>query len=246
MKQTNNQISKWPKKKIPLSLESQKIADDWMKYFHEIHKDKFSSIIKFSHEYVVKNSPQDFITTLEIGAGLGEHLNYEKLTENQHNNYVALELRENMAEVIKSRFPAVKTCIADCQQHIPYPDGYFDRIIATHVLEHLPNLPASLDEILRLLKKGIGRFFVVIPCEGGLGYFSGRWLTTKRIFEKRYNLPYEKFIKAEHVSTANEIITEIKKVFFIEHSSWYPLRIPSIHLNLCIGLTLKHLNSKNK
>lgn len=242
MNQIDNSIKKWPKNPIPLSSELQEISNDWMKYFHEINKDKFSAIVRFNHEYIVKNSTKNFISTLEIGAGLGDHLKYEKLTQEQYNNYVALELRDNMAQAIKSYFPNIKTCIGDCQEHLPYSDGYFDRIIAIHVLEHLPNLPSCLKEMTRLLKRRIGRFLVVIPCEGGLGYFFGRWLTTKRMFEERYNRPYEEFIKADHVNIASEIITEIKKIFFIENSSWYPLMIPSINMNLCIGLTLKPLD----
>jgi ubiquinone/menaquinone biosynthesis C-methylase UbiE len=36
---------------------------------------------------------------------------------------------------------------------MPFEDGYFDRVIAIHVLEHLPDLPRALREISRLMKK---------------------------------------------------------------------------------------------
>ena len=35
-------------------------------------------------------------------------------------------------------------------------DGYFDRILAVHVLEHLPNLPAAIRECYRLCNKTKG------------------------------------------------------------------------------------------
>jgi ubiquinone/menaquinone biosynthesis C-methylase UbiE len=48
------------------------------------------------------------------------------------------------------------------------PNSHFDRLIAIHVLEHLPNLPRAIDECHRVLKLG-GKFAVVIPCDPGLG-----------------------------------------------------------------------------
>ena len=50
--------------------------------------------------------------------------------------------------------------VADCQQRLPFEDGSFDRALAIHVLEHLPNLPAAVAEIHRLLKPS-GRFVVL-------------------------------------------------------------------------------------
>src|SRR5271165_3551738 len=66
---------------------------------------------------------------LEIGAGLGVHLSYERLTSLQESNYYALELRENMAADIKLRFPRVQTIVGNCQQRLDFEDGHFDRIL---------------------------------------------------------------------------------------------------------------------
>jgi len=43
-------------------------------------------------------------------------------------------------------------------QQIPYADGYFDAVIANHMLYHVPDLPKALREIHRVLKPG-GRLF---------------------------------------------------------------------------------------
>jgi SAM-dependent methyltransferase len=144
-----------------------------------------------------------------------------------------------MAEVMKKRWPKTKATIGDCQAYIPYPDGHFDRIIAIHVLEHLPNLPAFLHQANRLLNKDRGQFLIVIPCEGGLGYSLGRRLTSQRIFENRYRQPYGPFIACEHVNQADEVVFELEREFSVEQTSWYPLKMSSIHMNLCIGLALR-------
>lgn len=210
-----------------------------MQHFHELNRNSFSAIVNFNHRYVIAHSPENFTSTLDVGAGLGEHLAYESLTAEQLDGYVALEFRQNMADEIRKKWPAVRVSNADCQRTLPFADGCFDRILAIHVLEHLSNLPSFLDEAHRLLNKNIGRFLVVIPCEGGLAYSLGRRLTSKRMFEKRYGQPYEPYIATEHVNNAAEVVREIDRLFVAETKTYYPLKVPSLHLNLCLGLTLR-------
>jgi hypothetical protein len=72
--------------------EQKHISDDFIEYWHEILPKRFGIIEGFNQEYVVKNCPKKFIRTLEIGCGLGEHLNYERLTEKQ--NYHAIDIHK--------------------------------------------------------------------------------------------------------------------------------------------------------
>ena len=45
-------------------------------------------------------------------------------------------------------------------EHIPYPDGAFDVAVSTQVLEYVPDIPAALAEIRRVLRPG-GRLLVL-------------------------------------------------------------------------------------
>ena len=49
---------------------------------------------------------------------------------------------------------------------LDFPDDFFHRVNVVHVLEHLPNLPACIDEVARVLKAD-GIFQVVAPCDPG-------------------------------------------------------------------------------
>jgi len=82
--------SSWPKVVPPLTEEQRRISDDFMKLWHEVLPKKFGIIEKFNHSFPVKYSRPDFKTTLEIGAGLGEHLHYEKLTPEQEEKMTVL------------------------------------------------------------------------------------------------------------------------------------------------------------
>jgi SAM-dependent methyltransferase len=231
--------SKWPKVLPPLSPEQKRISDDFMKLWHEILPRRHGAIEKFNHEFPVRYSHPDFKATLEIGAGLGEHLRYERLTPAQEENYYANEFRENMAAQIRATYPRVKTVVADCQQPMDFADGFFDRVIAVHVLEHLPNLPAAIREAYRLLDKTRGQFLVVIPCEGSPAYTFARKISAERVYKQRYGGDYSWFYAREHINRPHEILAELEPYFAIEAQSFFPLPfLPFIFNNLVIGLSL--------
>ncbi len=221
----------WPKPVAQLTGEQQRIQNDWLRHYHERLPDEHRRVVSFNHRYTARSARAG--RTIEIGAGLGEHLRYEDLTKQE---YHAVELRENMAAAIRRAFPLAVTLVADCQKRLPYADASFDRAIAIHVLEHLPNLPAALEEVVRLLRPG-GAFAVVIPCEGGLGYSVGRRFTSRRDFERRYRTSYRWLIDSEHVNQAHEILRELRRRFELADVAYFPCCVPLIDLNLLIGLT---------
>lgn len=232
--------AKWPKTLPPLTLEQKRISDEFMKLWHEVLPKRFKIVETFNHRFPVLHSPSEFKTTLEIGAGLGEHIHYEKLTPEQEKNYYALELRENMAAEIRKNFPRVQSIVGDCQARLNFADGFFDRVIAVHVLEHLPDLPACIREAYRLLNKNNGRFLVVIPTEGSPAYTLARKISAERLYKRRFGGDYSWFYKREHINFPREIIAELNPYFTIEARNYFPLPfLPFIFNNLCIGLALK-------
>ncbi len=232
--------STWPKIFPPLSPEQKRISDDFIKHWHEVLPKRFGIIDRFNHTYPVKHVPADFLHTLEIGAGLAEHVLYEKLTPAQEANYVAVELRENMVASIKERFPRLQAVVGDCQARLDFPDGYFDRILAVHVLEHLPDLPRAVAEMHRLCNPSGGVFSVVIPCEGSLLYTLARRVSAQRIFEKRYKQSYRWYIEREHINRPAEIQAELERHFNVIHRTFFPFPfLPTPMCNLVIGLTLQ-------
>lgn len=232
--------SKWPKTFPPLTPEQVTISADFMELWHRELPRKYQFVDAFGHSFVRRASPPGFVRTLEIGAGLGEHLEYERLTPEQERGYHALDLRENMIAELVRRRPAIQGMVGDCQRRLDFPDGHFDRVIAIHVLEHLPDLPAAVREMRRVIAPG-GMLLAVIPCEGGLAYSLARRISAQRLFEARYKQSYSWFIEREHVNLPAEILEELSACFTVRRRSFFPLPLPFVFCNLCIGLALKPL-----
>ena len=223
-----------------MTSEQKRISDEFMKLWHQELPSRFRFVEDFNHSFPVKNSRPGFRTSIEIGAGLGEHLHYEKLTPVQEAGYVAVELRENMAAEIRRRFPRVRAITGDCQARLDFADGYFDRYIAVHVLEHLPDLPACIREAYRLLDKKRGQMLVVIPCEGSPAYSLARKISAERVYNRHFSGGYDWLISREHINRPHEILAELKPYFTIERKVLFPLPfLPFVLNNLCIGLSLK-------
>lgn len=230
-------MTQWPKRVVPRSKEEQARFDDWQHVWLKQYNGT-PALARFNHGYVLGRSRGLKGPALEVGAGRGEHLALERAQGFPLDQYHVVEQLPSMAKVLRAAYKQSKVRVADCQKRMPYRAKSFERVIAIHVLEHLPNLPGFLREAHRLLRRPQGRLLVVIPCEGGWGYQVARTFTSKRQFEKRYGVPYEPMIRSDHVNTAQEVIDELGRLFVVEHRQWFPAWLPSVHLNLCLGLTL--------
>jgi SAM-dependent methyltransferase len=231
---------KWPKVLPPLTPEQRRRSDEFMQRWHVelANRPAYGGLERFNHRFVLKHSPPAFKRSLEIGAGLGEHLAWERLTPEQERGYYCNEVRENMAAEIRRRFPNVQTVVGDCQKPMDFPDGFFDRYIAIHVLEHLPDLPPVIREAWRLLDKQVGRLLIVIPTEGSLAYSLARKISAERVWNRHYDVPYAEFYKREHINRVPEILEELDPYFSIEARGFFPLGIPIESLSLVIGFAL--------
>lgn len=167
--------------------------------------------------------------SLEIGCGSGYHFHFV-----QGGDHTGLDLSTEHLERARLRFPEVQFIKHDAY-NLPFPDAFFDRVVSIYVFEHLHRLPECLAEAHRVLKRD-GELLVALPCEGGWAYDLGRRLTSKRFFERRFNVDYLNLVKSEHCNTYQEVMEELKKLFRIEAIRYLPFRIPSVHLNATVAM----------
>lgn len=222
----------WPKRLPDLTPEQERIREDFYQvWMHRIPR-RYKLVNWFDHAYPARRRrPGE--RTLEIGAGLGSQIAHEGLEDQA---YVATDVRESMLEQLSERFPRAEAVVADAQADLPFEDDSFDRVVAVHVLEHLPNLPAALDQIRRVMKP-TGRFVVVIPCEGGRVHRIVRALTARPLFERTYGTSYDWFVATEHPNVPWEIEHELRARFDVDGRTFFPFVVPSVNLNFAYGLT---------
>lgn len=90
---------------------------------------------------------------LEIGCGNGKL--WENTNINLRNREIFLsDNSDGMVEEVRRKLGDTFNCIVvDCE-NIPFKDGYFDAVIANHVLFYVKDLEKGLKEINRVLSKG--------------------------------------------------------------------------------------------
>ncbi len=225
----------WPKVPPPLSAAESQAREEFMQLWHEQLPGRYSALEDFNQGYVARLPHRSGIKTLEIGAGLGGHLPYERLSD---QDYYCLEYRASFCETLRRKIEPSHVLCADIQDQVPQPDHFFDRIVAIHTLEHLRDLPRAVSEIRRLLKAD-GILDIVLPCEGGWMYGLARRISSQRLFEKTFHMSYIPIILNEHVNNLSEILALLDKHFIIDTSRFFPFRIPIYQLNLCAGLRLR-------
>ncbi len=222
----------WPKQLPELTEEQERIREDFYKVWLETLPRKYKMLERFDHRYPARRA-QPGERTLEIGIGMGTQLEWEDLDSQE---YVGIDIRDDLMDRLRERFPDVETHVADVQESLPFEDSSFDRINAVHCLEHMPNLPAALREIHRVLKPD-GRLVVVIPCEQGLMHRFARQISSRPLFERTYGTSYDWFVATEHCNVPWEIEHELRRLFRVGRRTWFPFLLPSVNLNLAIGLT---------
>jgi SAM-dependent methyltransferase len=112
--------------------------------------------------------PGDLV--LDLGCGFGRHA-YEALRRG--GRVVACDMSPAELVEVRKTFqvmheygelaPAtMATATCGDATRLPFPDGTFDRIIASEVMEHIPDDLGALDELTRVLRPG-GVLAVTIP-----------------------------------------------------------------------------------
>ena len=192
-----------------------------------------SFVMRASHRLVERKfQKRDFFSkVLEIGAGTGEHLAFVR---HGFDQYVLTDLDSRTPDVAKSkldgRHRAKLAFEVQSATGLNFLDNSFDRIIATHVLEHIYQPHLVLKEWKRVLKDG-GMLSILIPTDPGVAWRFGRHFGPRRNAIAR-GIAYDYVMAREHVNSCNNLIALLKHYFPNHDDAWWPILLPSIDLNL--------------
>lgn len=125
---------------------------------------------------------------------------------------------------------------------LPFPDNYFDRLIASHVLEHIYHPENALKEWNRIVKND-GVISIALPCDPGIAWRFGRYFSTRH-YVKKYGISgnaYDVYMSLQHINSINnlrsiiEYLFEDKKIYY-----WpFPLKTKDINLFYIVNIKVK-------
>ncbi|GEM_PF-4990962 len=174
---------------------------------------------------------------LEIGAGGGEHIAYEKRSD--FKNYTAVDIEPAFLHVIKAHYPEVQT-VQVSGSSLPFPDAHFTTVIAASTLEHIPTLEDSLKEVRRALSDD-GDFLVLVPRNGGflieLFKYFVTYPTLKLNGIQRPHLIWH----YENANAFQRIRVLLMKYFHVQAEApvpfaWLPSFLSPLHFFHCVNL----------
>jgi len=170
---------------------------------------------------------------LEVGAGPGVHASYVR---HDFSEYTVMDSDDRALDMAKRRLGKDPRFHFrnDDGVRLPWPDGHFDRLIATHVLEHLYEPHRVLREWTRVVRDG-GLLTVLIPTDPGLAWRLGRHLGPRRRALEQ-GIAYDYVMAREHVNSCHNLMAIIRHHWPARHEAWWPLRVPSIDLNLFVAV----------
>ena len=184
-------------------------------------------------------------TVLEIGPGQIRHLSYMR---SEPRKYVICDVEEKCLVMSKRKLDEAgilnETALLDTasELRLPFPNESFDIILSFNTLEHLCSLDGYLLEMKRILRRG-GQVAGGIPCEGGLAWGLGRFLTTRRYVHKKYGINYDKIICWEHPNFADYIIERLDVHFEPQHLRLHPFHCLPMDLNLVASFIYREAKS---
>ena len=106
-----------------------------------------------------------------LDAGCGDGINLMGLRDaaaRQHLDIELFGLDYNPVRLARARLAAAPVRLQQASLYfLPFVDGSFDVVLCNHVIEHVPDAPAALAELSRVLRPG-GLLIVGTPNEGCL------------------------------------------------------------------------------
>ncbi len=213
---------------IDIEEHSRVFAENYGKLNYD--KSLVGTMMRHSHTLAERPYGPDrhFSRVLEVGAGTGEHL---KFVRHGFDDYVMTDFNPTMLGQIDSGGHRGRVTIEKQDAtRLDVPDNSVDRLIATHVLEHLPHPHNVLREWHRVLKPG-GIMTLVLPCDPGLMWRTGRHLGPRRRAQ-RLGMNYDYVMAREHINSVWNLVSLVRYYFDDVSEAWSPLGVPLPDFNL--------------
>ena len=177
------------------------------------------------------------INILEVGPGRHSHYGYIKFNHNI-NKYFIYDKHSTYCLILKKK---------NSHKYFTYINNLkkikknsLDRIICSHVLEHVPEPEKFILTLYKLLKKG-GTISITLPCDPGFLWSLGRLFNYMTFwkFKKITKKEYLYHMAHEHINPIQNLKAILIYNFVNFADSFLPFKIRSINLNLMYNIVIK-------
>ncbi len=197
-----------------------------------------SRVLAHSHQVLEKafGRHDHFGKVLEVGAGSGQHV---AAIRHGFDEYWLTDGNSNMLDQARARIGADDRFRYQSEDagRLSFDSGSFDRLIATHVLEHIVHPHEVLREWARVVRPG-GMLSLVLPCDPGLAWRLGRCFGVRRRAENA-GIAYDYWMAREHVNSIFNLVTFIDYYFHDIDACWWPLGVPLADVNLIYAANIR-------
>lgn len=171
---------------------------------------------------------------LEIGPGRFPHYNFDK--NKLLNKYYFYEKNDKNISYLKKKnkdfffFKSMKSI----------PNFFFDKIICSHVLEHVEDPQKFILKLKSFLKKG-GYIYFTLPCDPGLLWNFCR-LVRYLLFLKKKGIRKKEYyyhMALEHKNSIQNLLSILKYHFNDIQEVYLPFRLKLINTNLMCNVIVR-------
>ena len=194
--------------------------------------------MRYCHRNLEKfKSEEVYSKILEIGAGTAPHLPYIK---HKFQHYYVAETSDFAIDYLKKA--GLEKVIKYDGKNLPFDESFFDRIIISHVLEHVNNPEEFIMEMMSKLKKG-GILSISLPTDPGLLWRASRnmiKILSLNRSQKLSDMEYDYVNSIEHINSIFNLRNIIKYHYRNNiQETFLPFRIrfPDINLYYNVHIT---------
>jgi phosphatidylethanolamine/phosphatidyl-N-methylethanolamine N-methyltransferase len=196
--------------------------------------------MRYCHRNLEKfKSDEVYSKILEIGAGTAHHLPYIK---HKFQHYYVAETSDFAIDYLKKA--GLEKVIKYDGKNLPFDEPFFDRIIISHVLEHVNNPEEFIMEMMSKLKKG-GILSISLPTDPGLLWRASRnmiKILSLNRSQKLSNIEYDYVNSIEHINSIFNLRNIIKYHYRNNiQETFLPFRIKLPDINLFYNVHIKKL-----
>lgn len=211
----------------------------WGKGYDNYLYTGFSGFLLGCNHLIINNfsRKKDFEIIMEFGGAGKPHWHWiDKEKIDNIKEYIIVDENSYLKKLKIPKFLSKKKIIK-----IDYKDkkkiekyrSKVDRIIASHVLEHINDPENAIIEWSNLLTKK-GSLCVALPCDPGWLFRLAQLVSMKKACKIFRMKPLEKDLwhTREHINSTQRIINIFRYYFKIKKTFWFPLLIPIVNINL--------------